>query len=71
MRERVRREFAGTKLLRQRDGRADLTELVECREERLLRITAGEAALSRRAEQLRAHLREARARVAAAALAAR
>jgi hypothetical protein len=69
MRERVRRECAGTTLVR-RAGRADLTELVECREERLLRITAAEAALSRRGEQLRAHLREGRVR-AAAALAAR
>src|SRR6267378_2475137 len=53
MRERVRRECAGTKLLR-RAGRADMKELVECRE-CLLRITAAAVAavLNHPAERLR------------------
>src|SRR5438309_5009962 len=54
MRERVRRERAGTILLR-RGGRADMKEQVGCREFRL-RITAAAvvvAVLSQRAHQLR------------------
>jgi hypothetical protein len=66
MEERGRRECAGTRLLRERDGKADMKELVECRGLRL-RITAGEAGvLRRRAEQLRAHLREAQGRAVVA-----
>src|SRR5712691_11705064 len=57
MRERVRLECAGTKLLRRRDGKADMKERVGCRGLRL-RITAAEALLSRGAQRLRrAHLR--------------
>jgi len=74
MRERVRRERAGTKLVRGRVGRAEMKERVECKG-LLLRITAGEAHRRRAVLLPQALLlvlrREGRERVAAARLAAR